>query len=116
MKGHKNTGKKENNGLKSKKEILFCSFYFMLILLVVPCFALGASIGDDVKVHFNSSEQVSSETSSYVVSSTTESIAEVSSQEPVSSEPVSQAPASSATDSPTGTFKYWIQSKEKYLK
>ncbi len=105
MKGHKNTGKKENNGLKSKKGNIILLVLLLLILLVVPCFALGASIGDDVKVHFNSSEQVSSETSSYVVSSTTESIAEVSSQEPVSSEPVSQAPASSATDSPTGTFK-----------
>ena len=79
MKGHKNTGKKENNGLKSKKGNIILLVLLLLILLVVPCFALGASIGDDVKVHFNSSEQVSSETPSSVVSSTTESIAEVSS-------------------------------------
>ena len=93
MKGHKNTGKKENNGLKSKKGNIILLVLLLLILLVVPCFALGASIGDDVKVHFNSSEQVSSETPSSDVSGTTESIAEVSSQEPVSSESVSQAPA-----------------------
>ena len=56
MKGHKNTGKKENNGLKSKKGNIILLVLLLLILLVVPCFALGASIGDDVKVHFNSSE------------------------------------------------------------
>ena len=105
MKGYKNTGKKENNGIKRKKGNIILLVLLLLILLVVPCFALGASIGDDVKVHFNSSEQVSSETPSSDVSGTAESIAEVSSQEPVSSESVSQAPASSATESPTGTFK-----------
>ena len=49
MKGHKNTGKKENNGLKSKKGNIILLVLLLLILLVVPCFALGASIGDDVK-------------------------------------------------------------------
>ncbi|MFR5069672.1 MAG: hypothetical protein ACLTE2_07660 [Eubacteriales bacterium] len=52
MKGHKNTGKKENNGLKSKKGNIILLVLLLLILLVVPCFALGASIGDDVKGSF----------------------------------------------------------------
>ncbi|MFR1213557.1 MAG: hypothetical protein ACLSCV_01155 [Acutalibacteraceae bacterium] len=50
------------------------------------------------------------------VSGTAESIAEVSSQEPVSSESVSQAPASSSQNLQREPLKYWIQSKEKYLK
>ncbi len=108
MKEYKNKGKKEHNGIKNKKGNILLLVLLLLILLVVPCFALGASIGDDVKVHFNSSEQASSEISSDV--SAAESIAEVSSQEPASSqpassEPASQAPVSSAAETSAATFK-----------
>ncbi len=116
MKGHKNTGKKENNGLKSKKGNIILLVLLLLILLVVPCFALGASIGDDVKVHFNSSEQVSSETPSPLFPVQRNLLQKYRHKSPFLPNLSVKLRLLLPQPPQREPLKYWIPSKEKYLK
>ena len=116
MKGHKNTGKKENNGLKSKKGNIILLVLLLLILLVVPCFALGASIGDDVKVHFNSSEQVSSERLPTLFPVQQNLLQKYRHKSPFLPNLSVKLRLLLPQTPQREPLKYWIQSKEKYLK
>lgn len=100
MRGNKNRNKNTTTDTKNRKGNILLVSLLLLMLLIIPFFAMGATIDDDVKVHFNSSEVSSQEASSVV-----ESKPEESSVPPVSSEPVSEAPSSAPATTPTGTFK-----------
>ncbi len=105
MKDRKNTGSTKYRGVKNKKGVIFLLSLLLLVLLVVPCFALGASIGDDVKVHFSSSEPPEDTAPPSQAESTAQDAAAPSSQASEPAPPSSETPVSSAVQAPAGTFK-----------